>query len=233
MNKIVQLILALSILLFNSCSEAVVNEQWDDNNIAEEISPELIEESDVSDESIDKIGPHNKGNKVIFDALPRIEDNFQNKEMRLAEEGPKLMWNDYELLRPGGDFTYYALARMEVSTGNAIILKIESYAPQMIDSFREKVLYFLIVFEENWEVSDRKRIHEYNSMKEGVLTTSGSNEMDGINVTWENLALVAGKVEVIKDETETFEFSETGAKAAEEFQRNLHRLTLKIDPILY
>ncbi|MFT5860696.1 MAG: hypothetical protein ACI865_002810 [Flavobacteriaceae bacterium] len=230
--KPIYTIIILSILtLLSSCHNSVRDDSVgsEDNNIHHDTEEILVEK----EEEID-LGSINEENKALFDALIPLNDNSLPKEMNLSEDGFKLLPLSYLGKEFGLEHTIYAeysyQSNDDVDVDRALILRVESSKTDEAEVFQSETHYFLIVFDEFWEVSDRKKIHAKNSSLAGKLVSSGWHEISRrdsdknstIEIGWMKILLERGKVVIVDEDATTFDGSEDGSSEAKQFQNGIH-----------
>jgi hypothetical protein len=212
--------LSLSVaLFFSSCGGSVRDDSLgtEDNNIHHATEEILVEK----EEEIN-LGNINEENKALFDALIPLNDNSLPKAMKLSEDGLKLLPLSYLGKEVGLECTIYAEYSYQSNDDHALILRIEAYTSSEIELFQHETHYFLIVLDEVWDVSDRKKIHPKNSSVAGKLVSSSWHEMENISVGWMKILLERGKVVVVDQDDTIFEGSEEAAIEAKQFQDEIH-----------
>lgn len=211
-------LLSISILIA-SCGNDVRDDSigTDDNNIHHDID----EIEDEVDEVLD-LGPINEDNKALYDALIPLNDQSLPKEMKLSDDGFKLLPLSFIGQDSGVEYTLFAEYRFKSKMDHAIIVRVESYASEEIEVFQNDTQYYIVALDEQWNVSDRKKIHAKNSAVAGKIVSSGWYEMENINVAWMKILLEEGKIVVVDEDTNSFDGSDEGSSEANQFRDGIH-----------
>ena len=219
MKHIYIILVPIIALLFLSCGDSVRDDSLgtEDNNIHHDTAEIKLEEK----EKIDP-GLINEENKALFDALIPLNDNSLPKEMKLSEDGFKLLPLSYIGEEIGVEYTLYAEYRYQRNDDRALIVRIEAHNSSEIEVFENETHYFLIVLDEAWNVSDRKKIYTKNSSVAGKIVSSDWYEKENINIAWMKILLEEGKIVVVDEDENSFESSDEGSSEANQFIDGIH-----------